>query len=261
MKNLSHILLSCLLFFSVTGVNAGYAETSIDTIIFPFERKTFIEGNKSVSFHLRNGTTNIPYLIQGSMEYFSEATGKNAEKENKVEKLPFIITPPLFKLEPGKAYDWRILFSGNADSLPKDRESAYIVKFRAIPPKKIDTDEEVKGDNKKTDFTAIQAIHFKVYYRPKAFEKLLIEDAQKKLSFRVEGNELVVKNDSPIYMALDSFEVAGVTFEEDELFKPLIPLGEQRFKFSGNIKSGSKATWSVLDELVLDLPKETSVIQ
>lgn len=258
MKFLSHLLVLNLLFFSVINVQTSYAEKSIDTIVFPFERKTYIEGEKSVSFSLRNATSNTPYLMQVSMEFLNDATGKGMASEDKSVNFPFIPTPPLFKLEPGQKYSWRILFSGDVDKLPKDRESAYIVKFRAIPPTKEDTDKDNKQE---TEFTAIQVIHFKVYYRPIAFKKLLIEDEQKKLDFTVEGNELVVKNNSPLYMALGSVEIAGATFKEDELFKPLKPLGEQRFKFSGNIKSGSKMTWTVLDELVLDLPKETSVIQ
>lgn len=35
-----------------------------DTLIFPDERATYVEGNSSISFRLRNATTKVPYLVQ-----------------------------------------------------------------------------------------------------------------------------------------------------------------------------------------------------
>ena len=166
-----------------------------------------------------------------------------------------MVTPPLYKLEPGKTYSWRVMFIGDSEKLPKDRETIFVAKFRAIPPSQPD---EQKGANG-ISLDTIQVLYFKFYYRPKAFEKLIIAEEEKKISFRRDGNEIVVKNNSPIYMTFESLNVGGVIVEYQELFKPLKPLSEQRFKVNEVIAS-DKVSWSVLDELILELPKQTSVL-
>lgn len=244
-----------LVLFSVTlSYGADFESNSSDTLVFPYERKTFIEGEKSVSYRLRNATQDTPYLIQGSMENLDQTTGVNTlEKNNDV---PFMITPPLHKLEPGQRYHWRVMFIGDTTKIAKDRETVYIAKFRTIPPS-TPMSSDKKND---TQFTAIQALHFKVYYRPKSLENLQLIDEQKKVSFKLVGNEVVVTNHSPIYMTFDSLTVGGVEVDSNELFKPLTPLSEQRFTLKGNVK-GNQVTWSILDELVLPLPKQTASLQ
>lgn len=67
-----------LVLFSVTlSYGADFESNSSDTLVFPYERKTFIEGEKSVSYRLRNATQDTPYLIQGSMENLDQTTGVN----------------------------------------------------------------------------------------------------------------------------------------------------------------------------------------
>ncbi|MEX5925385.1 fimbria/pilus periplasmic chaperone [Providencia hangzhouensis] len=43
--------------------------------------------------------------------------------------IPFMVTPPLHKLEAGNSYTWRVMFIGDSDKLAKDRETVYIVKY------------------------------------------------------------------------------------------------------------------------------------
>ncbi|ELX8379861.1 molecular chaperone [Providencia vermicola] len=258
MKNWASLLITgfmlSLLFGVMPSSASDFESASSDTLVFPYERKTFIEGDKSVSFRLRNATTTTPYLVQASIEKLDEVTGVNTL--GKADDFPFMITPPLHKLEPGQRYDWRVMFVGDTAKMPSDRETVYIAKFRAIPPSTPNTE----GSQDTTEFDAIQALHFKVYYRPKSIKNLTLEDAQKKLSFRKEGNELVVMNNSPIYLAFDSVSVGGNNIDSNELFKPLKPLSEQRFKLPKTM-NGNQLKWTVLDELVLPMKEQTGTLQ
>lgn len=222
---------------------------------FPIKRVTFIEGEKSVSLKLKNTSERIPYLVQTSLELLDESTGRDILKEK--GELPFIVTPPLYKLEANKIYTWRVMFIGDSQKLPQDRESVYIARFRAIPPAEITPDD----NSDKTQFASIQAINFKFYYRPKSLEKIKIEDEQTKLQFRLDGDKLIVKNLSPIYLVFDTLEVGGVEIDPDELFKPLKPLGEQTFTVQSSKLKGNNVTWSILDDLILPLPKITGKLQ
>lgn len=258
MKKWASILITgltlSLLFGVIPSFASDFESASSDTIVFPYERKTFIEGEKSVSFRLRNATTKTPYLMQASVEKLDEDTGVNTLEST--DNFPFMITPPLYKLEPGQRYDWRVMFVGDTAKMPSDRETVYIAKFRAIPPSIPNTEE--KKDS--AEFDAIQALHFKVYYRPKNLESLTFEEAQKKLSFRREGNELIVMNKSPIYLSFDSVNVGGKEINSNELFKPLKPLSEQRFKLPSDI-NGNQVKWAILDDLVLPMEEQVSTLQ
>lgn len=48
-------------------------------------------------------------------------------------KAPFLLTPPLSRVEPGKGQTLRIMFTGG--DLPQDRESVYWLNVLEIPPK------------------------------------------------------------------------------------------------------------------------------
>ncbi|MEX0425281.1 molecular chaperone [Providencia rettgeri] len=236
-------------FFPIANA-ADFSNSSSDTLVFPYERKTFLEGEKSVSYRIRNATSNTPYLVQATMEKLDESKGVQVLSDN--SEIPFMITPPLHKLEAGQSYHWRVMFIGNPEKLPKDRESIYIAKFRAIPP----LDEKIDEKKESTVFTSIQALHFKVYYRPKSLEKLKVEEEQSKLTFKVEGDNVVVTSSSPIYMYFDTLNIGGVEVDSDQLFKPLVPLSEQKFKLNGKPK-GKEVVYSILDDLVLPLPAQT----
>ncbi|MEX6230103.1 fimbrial biogenesis chaperone [Providencia hangzhouensis] len=249
-RSLGLVPLFLSLFFSFISVSWGENRT----LVFSYQRTTFIEGEKSVSFRILNDTDKTPYLMQSSVELLDEGSGLDI-KENNIN-IPFMVTPPLHKLEAGNSYTWRVMFIGDNDKLAKDRETVYIVKYRAIPP----LDKNMRENNSSIDVNTIQVLHFKVYYRPKQFANLTIENEQKKISFRREGNNIIVKNNSPIYMSFESLAVNGVSVGYKELFKPIKPLSEQIFISDSKIRDVNTITWSVLDELVLELPKNTSTL-
>ncbi len=69
-------------------------------------------GKKEASLTVENHNKNEEFLIQS---WIDDVNGN--------KKTPFIITPPLFKLDPDKNNVLRIV--NIEDTLPKDRESVY----------------------------------------------------------------------------------------------------------------------------------------
>lgn len=79
--------------------------------------------------------------------------------QNQPEKdaAPFIVLPPIVRIEPGKGQSWRTVFNGSR--LPQDRESLFWFNLLDIPP---------EPKNGKTDNYLQLAIRsrIKLFYRP-----------------------------------------------------------------------------------------------
>lgn len=227
---------------------SAYSQSG-NNILFSLQRHTYVEGEKSISIGLRNAEPE-PYLVQSGMAKLDIKSGINQLEDDKAD-IPFIITPPLYKIKSDSYYDWRIIFSGAGDSLPKDRESVYLAKFLFIPSSE-------KNESYKTEMSVMRSFIFKVYYRPKALASLKINDIQNKISFHYQGNNLLVKNNSPLYLTFDTLRVNSDEINNDELFKPVPPLSEQTFNLPKNISENNNIEWNLLDENAFSLEKNTS---
>lgn len=86
-------------------------------------------GKKEASLTVENHNKNEEFLIQS---WIDDVNGN--------KKTPFIITPPLFKLDPDKNNVLRIV--NIEDTLPKDRESVYWINVKAIPAKSAENENK-----------------------------------------------------------------------------------------------------------------------
>lgn len=244
MRQRKTYILSLLRFLSgfvliVGGMTHFSVKADSDNLKFSLQRLTYIAGDKSISVGLRNTSTSA-YLIQTNMQWLDEKTGINILNKN--EKIPFTVTPPLHKLNGDEYYNWRVMFTGQAQNLPSDRESVFLVQLKAIP--------STERQNKQSlQFTVTRSLLFKVYYRPAKLKEITLEQVAEKLIFHREKNALVVRNNSPIYATFDNLSVNGHHFSEEALFLSVPPFSEQRFHYD-NLPSGS-VSWAILDEYLL----------
>ena len=111
---------------------------------------------------------------------------------------PFLITPPLFRLNAKEDNVLRVVRTGG--NMPEDRESLYWLNIKAIPSSK-----HVEGVN--TLQIAINT-RIKSLYRPSSV-KGKPEDVADKLEWHREGNDLVVNNPTPFYMNFQSVAING----------------------------------------------------
>lgn len=140
-----------------------------------------------------------PYLVQSWVSEFTKNDIGNAAKNKTSVKLPFIITPPLFRMEPGDT-DTINIVKTDTSKLPHDRESVFYLNIKAIPGK--------PKDNKSSLMISVDS-SMKLFFRPEALEGNGADDAWKKISFVQSNKNLIVKNPTPYFVTLHTLSTDG----------------------------------------------------
>ena len=149
------------------GVNVGATR-----VIYQSKEK---EANLSLS---NSGEDGVPYLVQSWVSPYDN-------RDDSADK--FIITPPLFRLD-AKGQNILRIIATNAQTLPTDKESLFLLNVKAIPAK------SAEQSNQNVLQIALKTT-IKLFYRPAGLQGSL-EDAVKNLQWRAEGGKLTVHNSS-----------------------------------------------------------------
>ena len=205
-------LLSALLLTAVTA-HAG--------VIINGTRLVYQGEKKESSIGISN-PDEINYLVQSWVDTGLKKGGK----------APFLITPPLFRLNAKEDNVLRVVRTGG--NMPEDRES-YWLNIKAIP-----SSSHEEGIN--TLQIAINT-RIKLLYRPASI-KGKPEEVADKLEWHREGNDLVVNNPTPFYMNFQS-----VTLNGQKVAKATwaVPNTSTRFALPTNM-SGNTVSWSVITD-------------
>lgn len=153
--------------------------------------RVIYDGSKKESSLSVNNPDNLPYLIQSWVE--SPAGG--------AEKAPFIITPPLYRLDKGQQNVMRIVRSGN---LPDNKESMYWLNIKSIP----------SAERRDNTLQIAVKTRIKLIYRPTALKGGSPELQVNKLKWRAAGNELEVTNAGEFYMNFNEINVNGAALDD-----------------------------------------------
>lgn len=117
--------------------------------------------------------------------------------------VPFTVTPPVARVDPGKGQTLRIFHTG--EPLPQDRESVFWLNVLEVPPTAKD-----QGDANKLQLAFRTRI--KLFYRPAGLAGSA-QDAPAKIEWRLvrEGGKasLEARNPTAFFVSLASLEVAG----------------------------------------------------
>lgn len=133
------------------------------------------------------------------------------EYNNKVKD--FIITPPLFVIKSGSDNLLKIVFTGNKDDLPKDKEKMFFLNAKVIPSL---SEQEQKIDNALLISTTTK---IKVFIRPDSIKEDPFE-SYKLLKCSYDNGKIKVTNPSPFYMNLVSLSVNGKEISDAETIPP-----------------------------------------
>lgn len=186
-------------------------------------RVVFDGAKKEASLSLKNNNEKSPYLVQSWVE---DESGSN--------KTPFIITPPVFKLESGKENMLRIVRAGG--NLPEDRESVYYVNVKAIPP-------APKDENANTLQLAIKT-RMKLFYRPAGLKGNPI-DSYKALQWVKSGSKLHIINNTPFSVTLSEVKINGRDVDNVNL----VPAkGSVDYKLPANISAGAPVKFTTVND-------------
>lgn len=177
MKTILSVLLSCIISTTCFTANA--------TVNIGGTRLLYDGAKKEVSLSVHNPDS-TPYLVQTVVDNLT----------NDPQKPPFIITPPLFRLDGGKENLMRVIMSGN---LPHDKESMYWLRVKAIP----------SAPREKNTLQIAVATSIKLIYRPEALKNINVEKESEKLTWRVSGNKLEITNPTPCFINFNEIIVAG----------------------------------------------------
>lgn len=155
------------------------------TVTIGGTRVLYDGAKKEVSLSVRNPDA-MPYLIQTVVSNLNDD----------IQKPPFVITPPLYRLNGGKENLMRIILAGK---LPQDKESMYWLRVKAIP----------SAPREKNTLQIAVATSIKLIYRPDALKNIDVEKESTKLSWHINGNKLEVKNPTPCFINFNEITVAG----------------------------------------------------
>ncbi|EAW1287341.1 molecular chaperone [Salmonella enterica] len=195
MRIFSAIIFLLFSFFSQAEDNPGGISLEATRVIF-------VSDKNSTGLTVNNSSSKDIWLIRAWMTQY------NKEGERKT---PFIITPPLYRLEPDEKLQLRIN-STDVSSLPTDRESVFKVNVLAIPPKT----QLNNGKEKAVDELSGGYLQFainnsiKLFYRPSELnDPASLEKSRNQLKVVRKGSNIEVVNPGPYYFTLINVKVNG----------------------------------------------------
>ena len=104
----------------------GAPPAAVAGIVIDGTRVVYPAAKREVTVNVRNNTEK-PSLVEAWLD-----TGNADSKPGEV-KVPFALTPPVFRLDPTKGQSLRLVYT--RDPLPNDRESLFWLNVLDIPPR------------------------------------------------------------------------------------------------------------------------------
>lgn len=180
------------------------------------------DGSKKESSINVSNPDQAPYLVQSWVE----------PEINRAEKTPFVITPPLFRLDGGQENVLRVVRAGG--NLPQDRESLYWLNIKSIP--------SIEKDQGKNLLQIAVKTRIKLIYRPEGLTGSA-EVLTQKLSWQRRGNRLEVSNPTSFYMNFQSVTVAGKELEDARYIAP-----QSSAIFELPSGAGNSVSWKIIND-------------
>ena len=174
------------------GVNVGSTR-----VVYQSKEK---EANLVLS---NSGDDGVPYLIQSWVSPFDNRDASADE---------FIVTPRLFRLD-AKGQNILRVIATNAQNLPSDKESLFLLNVKAIPAKS----EEQRNQNV---LQIALKTTIKLFYRP-ANLKGTLPEAVEKLQWGAQGGKLTVHNPSGFNVVVSELLINNTASKDiPEVIKP-----------------------------------------
>ncbi|WP_025122547.1 MULTISPECIES: molecular chaperone [unclassified Serratia (in: enterobacteria)] len=209
---LTALLMTLLL--AINTVQAG--------VIVGGTRLIYDGGKKETSLSVTN-PDKVPYLIQSWVDAPSGGA----------DKAPFMLTPPLFRLNAGQHNVLRVVRTGG--NLPTDKESLYWMNIKSIPAGEKTQDQNTLQIAVKT--------RIKMIYRPQEL-KGVPEQVTGNLTWQRSGNKITVTNPTPFYMNFYEIRVAGKKITDATY---VAPDGSASFTLPVDAH-GNNVTWTLISD-------------
>ncbi|WP_337265083.1 MULTISPECIES: fimbria/pilus periplasmic chaperone, partial [unclassified Serratia (in: enterobacteria)] len=186
--------------FSGLAIVALFSAQSLASVVITGTRVIYPSTAKEVSVKLNNVGPS-PVLIQSWID-----NGDTQAKPAAIQ-VPFVLTPPMNRVESGKGQTLRISYTGGA--LPGDKESIFWLNVLEVPAKK-----QAKADENLLQMAFRSRI--KLFYRPAGLVGNA-NDAAKTVTWRAAGNGVQASNPTPYHVSFVSLNVNGEEIEGEML--------------------------------------------
>lgn len=176
-------------------------------IVISGTRVIYPQSSKDVTVKMENRGTK-PLLVQSWLD-----DGRDTVNPQEL-KLPFIVTPPVSRVDPSKGQTVRITWT--QQPLPQDRESLFWFNVLEVPPKAKDADTQ-------NVLQLAFRTRIKMFFRPTGLQGDPAIAAGN-LKWSQQGTALIANNSSPYYvsMATATLTVNGKKIEvESHTIPPL----------------------------------------
>jgi P pilus assembly chaperone PapD len=195
----------------------------------------------SVDVQLKNSDS-FPYVVQT----WFDAGDVNARPQDS-NAVPFIATPPIFRIQPKAGQVVRIVFS-KSKALPQDRESVYWFNALQFPP------SNLGGDRPQNKMLVVLRTRIKLFYRPaslgvpgalvKKLQIKAVRDAKK-------GAGVEITNPTPWFASVSNLSTRVNGVSQNLTADMVAPFASQTFWFTGK-NSAPQGNGSVKVTLVND---------
>ncbi|OJA40797.1 pilus assembly protein [Burkholderia ubonensis] len=184
-------------------------------IVITGTRVVYPEQSREVNVRLTNIET-APVLVQSWID-----DGDSDANPDQI-KVPFVLTPPVFRVEPKKGQTLRIMYTGT--NLPTDRESVFWLNVQEIPPQPTNAED--------TNLLQLAfRTRIKLFFRPAALQDGPSGELLKwKVVHDGKGQSVLrVDNPSPYYVSFS--RVALKAGDKEIQFDPsmVAPFGHVSF--------------------------------
>ncbi|APC14125.1 MULTISPECIES: molecular chaperone [Providencia] len=221
---LRKIILTQSFFLPIISISYGYSEGGIS---LDQTRVVYLSTSKAQTLTVNN-TSQRAWLIQSRVQ-----SGENTSKA------PFIITPPLFTLQPDSQQLLRMMKTNHA--LPEDRESLFYLSVLAIPAAK------AKEADSLHEGVISVGMNFtiKMFYRPRILSQG-IEQAPCQLRFIQTPKGIHVENPTPYFQTFGKLLLNGNAFNLNEASSMLAPFGQHQYDINkGTVK---QIQWQTIND-------------
>ncbi|EBZ6268793.1 molecular chaperone [Salmonella enterica subsp. enterica serovar Oranienburg] len=213
---------------SMAGADESGVSLGATRVIYP-------TNSRGVTLSVKNSADN-PFLIKSVV--LDESTKKAA---------PFIVTPPLFRLDGGQRNAIKITRTGG--DYPADRESLNWLCVQSIPPEPDAVWDEGKkeGGGAKASVSVQLSLNscIKLLVRPDAVHGNPVDVADK-VSWTIKGKDITASNPTPFYMNVSKTTVNGKKLNMERSYIP--PFSEEKYSLPESVMEKAMVQWVVVGD-------------
>ncbi|MEE3608878.1 fimbrial biogenesis chaperone [Avibacterium paragallinarum] len=240
-----------LIWCIVIGVIYFMANISRASIIITGTRVIYPSNQRNVNVQLTN-TGDYPSLVQSWID-----AGNSRETPDEV-RTPFVITPPITRIEKEKGQTLRITYTG--EPLAKDRETVFYLNILDIPPKPIFAENE---ENRNHLQIAVRS-RIKLFFRPSDLN-MDAKAAYDKVEWQLVQNQgkkqLLARNPTPYFITFHQIEI-GQNKKRVAVKNPAMipPFSDYYFELNAN-STANTVYWVVINDYGGKQKGESKLVQ